>query len=250
MTPRSRRVAWIVAANVVVFAAGVTSGARWIRPSHARGPLPAGTAALDLRVPHAQASIVLDGDTDDPGWQANVARTGAFVTADGTTKARPHSEAKVAWGDGYLYLELYAADQDIHASHEVADGPVWESDSFHLVFSDGTLEHSFDLSPLGTLTDGEREAAAAAPGTSRPFDYRWSSGAHVSHELDGTPNDPQDEDEEWVLEVAVPLDAIGLQGKPGERVGLSMHRCDRLKSGERACGSWGEGARRGVLVLE
>jgi Carbohydrate family 9 binding domain-like len=245
----SPRVLLLVAANVVVFAVGAAFGARWVRPAHANGRLPTGASALELPVTHAQGSITLDGDTDDPGWQGAVARTGGFVDADGAL-ARPHTEAKVAWGDGYLYVELYAADQDIHASHEVADGPVWESDSFHLVFSDGTTEHSFDVSPLGTLTDGERKVAVAAPGSPRPFDYRWNSGAHVSHELDGTPDRSGDEDEEWVIEMAIPFDALGLAGQKGERIGLSMHRCDQLKSGQRSCGSWGEGDRRGVLVLE
>jgi hypothetical protein len=225
-----------------------------LRKEHARHRPPplSGANAIELRVPHAQGSIVLDGDTDDPGWQGDVARTGPFVTSagDGETAARPHTESKIAWGDGYLYVELYAADQDIRASHEVADGPVWESDSFHLVFDDGESEYSFDLTPLGTLTDGKRPAAVPTPGAPRPFDYRWNSGAHVSHELDGTPNAPGDEDEEWVLELAIPFDAIGLRGERGERIGLAMHRCDTLKSGARACGAWGEGARRGVIVLE
>ncbi len=236
-------------AAVLALGMGAAFGARSKRPVLPRAPLAAGVAALELHVPHAQGSIVLDGDTDDPGWQGDVARTGAFVDTDGAT-ARPHTESKLAWGDGYLYVELYAADQDIHANHEVADGPVWEGDSFHLVFSDGALEHSFDLSPLGTLTDGVRPAVAAAPGSPRPFDARWNSGAHVSHEIDGTPNAPADDDEEWVLEMAIPFDALGLEGKRGERIELAMHRCDTPKGGGRVCGSWGEGGRRGVLVLD
>ncbi len=241
MTRVSTRALWsFVAVGVVVLSAGVASGARWMHRSRAQGPLPTGAGALELRVRHAAGSITLDGDTDDPGWQGDVARTGAFVGPDGQTAARPHSEAKLAWGDGFLYVELYAADQDIRATHETADGPV---------FSDGTTEHSFDLSPLGTLTDGERKVATCA-GCAHPFDYRWTSGAHVSHELDGTPNQPSDHDEEWVLEMAIPFDALGLAGAPGERVGFAAHRCDTLASGERSCGSWGEGERKGVIVLE
>jgi len=249
---RRSKALWLpVTIGIVVLSAGVAFGAaHWMRPAHARGPLPSGANALELRVRHAAGSITLDGDTDDTGWQGDVARTGTFVGADGATEARPHSEAKVAWGDGYLYVELYAADQDIRAGHEVADGPVWESDSFHLVFSDGATEHSFDLSPLGTLTDGERRVGPRAPGAARPFDYRWNSGAHVSHEIDGTPNHPEDEDEEWVIEMAIPFEALGLTGAKGEHIDLSMRRCDTTKTGERSCGAWGEGERRGRLVLD
>ena len=245
---RSRRtLAGTVIGGAIVLVTGAAFAARLLRPHRTRAALP--VDALVLHVSHAQGSVVLDGDTDDPGWQGDVARTGAFLLEDGTA-ARPHSEAKVTWGDGYLYLELYAADQDIRAMHEVSDGPVWESDSFHVVLNDGFVEHSFDVSPLGTLTDGERRAGAAPTGSPRPFDYRWNSGAHLSHELDGTPNQPADEDEEWVIEMAIPFDAIGLVGERGESVALSMHRCDTLKSGTRSCGSWGEGPRPGALVLD
>jgi hypothetical protein len=243
---------FMVAAVLIV---SVLAIARWVRARSAeresrRALLPTGDRALELFVPHAQGAVVLDGDQDDPGWRGETGRTGAFVSSDGVTAARPYSQGRFVWGDGYLYVSLYAADQDIRARHETADGPVWLDDSFHMVFSDGSTEHSFDLSPLGTLTDGERKADAGPPGARRPFDYRWNSGAHVSHELDGTPNNPADEDEEWLIEMAIPFEALGMKGEPGERIGLQMKRCDVLKSGQRLCGTWGGDNQRGVLILK
>jgi hypothetical protein len=239
------------AAIVVVLGAGLVA-ARGLAPRDAHAAaagLPSGDEALELVVPHVVGDITLDGDTDDSGWRGPTGRTGAFVGADGQD-ARPHSEARFAWGDGHLYVELYAADEDIHASHETPDGPVWNGDAFQLVFSDGVNERAIDVSALGTLTDGTRPAHAKTPGAPRPFDYAWSSGAHVSHEIDGTPNDGADMDEEWVIEMAVPFDALGIAGRKGDRVALSIRRCDTLKSGQRSCGTWGQGEHRGVLVLD
>jgi len=68
--------------------------------------------------------------------------------------------------------------------------------------------------------------------------------------LDGTPNHPEDNDEEWVLEIAIPLESLGLNGAPGERIGLSMHRCDTTHRGKRVCGAWGETGPHDVLVLD
>ena len=51
------------------------------------------------------------------------------------------------------------------------------------------VEVVIEVSPKGVITDGIRR-----PGES--FDYSWSSGAHVSVELDGTVNKPDDMDEE------------------------------------------------------
>jgi hypothetical protein len=202
---------------------------------------------IELHVPHAKGSIVLDGDMDDPGWLRETARTNAFLGEDGVNPARPYSDARLAWGDGHLYVALYAADENILATQTKSDEPLWTEDSFHLTFSDGANERVFDVSPLGTLTDGTRSTNARP---AKPFDYAWQSGAHVSKELDGTPNNPTDDDEEWVIEMAIPFEALGLKGEPGERVGFSVRRCDTPKRSKRACGSWGAQASAGVLVLD
>ena len=234
ISPRALRLA---AAAGVTLAIGGFCGALFVATSHARQGWtpPLGATTLPLRVPHAAGNIALDGDMDDPGWLRETARTNAFVGADGVTPARPYSDARIVWGDGHLYLALYAADEDIRARQTEADSPLWVEDSFHVVFDDGTNERVFDVSPLGTLTDGTREARRH----SGAFDYAWQSGAHVSKELDGTLNDPSDDDEEWVIEMAIPFEALGLKGEKGEHIGFSVRRCDTPKKGTRVCGSWG-----------
>ncbi len=228
----------------VALAIGAFAGAR-IAASHAHAPTAsvAPAHAVRLLVPHVDGVITLDGDMDDTGWLHATARTGAFLASDGSN-ARPYSNARFVWGDGHLYAALYAADEDIRATRTDADAPLWLDDAFHLVFTDGASRKSLDLSPLGTLTD-----AIAHAGGDAPFDYGWSSGAHVSHELDGTVNDPSDEDEEWVLELAIPFESLGLEGKRGEQIPLTIRRCDTPKHARRVCGSW-NGDDGGVLVLD
>jgi hypothetical protein len=228
----------------------VALGARAIVRSRPRPPAAILTGSvLELHVPRARGGIVLNGDMDDPGWLNGCARTNAFLNPDGT-QVRPYSDARFVYADGILYVGLYAADEDIHAKLQGLDAPVWTEDSFHVVFNDGTTEHSFDLSPIGTLADGERRIGAEGPGGTHPFDYRWNSDAHVSYEMDGTPNKSSDNDEEWLIEMAIPLGALGLKGEKGERIGVSVRRCDTPHSGVRVCGSWGDGERRGVLVFD
>ena len=195
-------------------------------------------------MPHVHGSITLDGDTDDSGWRGPTARTGAFLGQDGVTPVHPHSEARIVWGDGFLYLNLYAADEDIRAVG-TADALSPAEDMFHLVFDDGTAQRIIDVNPLGTVAD-----ALGAAGAATPPDYSWNSHLHASHELDGTPNRSDDNDEEWVLELAIPLESLGLEGKAGQRVGLSMRRCDTPHDGARICGSWGESGGQKTLVLD
>lgn len=120
--------------------------------------------------------------------------------------ARPFSEARFVRGDGKLYALLYAADEDIRS----------DSDSFHLEFAG----RAFDVSPL-------------------------SSSVESAHDIDGTIDDAHDDDEEWVMEVAIPLATLGVGDTAGTRIPFFVKRCDTPRGSKRVCGESG-----GVLVLE
>ena len=232
---------------------GVVSLARdrgWRRGGTEAADLPRDGSWLELHVPRARGTLDIDGETAEPAWQVAIARTGAFVDQAGVA-AHPYSDMRLTWDGDNLYLLLYAADEDLEAHQETRDSPVWVEDDFHLFFGNGRDEWTLDVSPRGTLTDGRRAASLAnGYGGARPFDYGWSSGARLGVDIDGTVNDPSDDDEEWVVEMAIPLSSLGLAGHAGERLALHAHRCDTPKGGARSCGAWGEGRREGLLILD
>jgi hypothetical protein len=244
----------VLVGGALLVAAALGVGARQMTPRRAPVQAPAARASSEashaapvLHVPHMPGSITLDGDTDDPGWTQppGPARTGAFVLANGAV-ARPYSDTRLLWGDGHLYLSLYAADEDIETRTDQPDGPLWLDDSFRLTFVRGDVEYAIEVSPRAVVTDAVRRSGGA-------FDYSWSSGVHVSPELDGTINNPKDRDEEWVIEMALPFESLGLKGEAGERIGFSVKRCDTPKGLPRVCAAWGEAtadAPMGQLVLE
>jgi|HubBroStandDraft_6_1064221.scaffolds.fasta_scaffold265136_2 hypothetical protein len=198
-------------------------------------PLPAREAdRVVLRVPRTPGPIALDGDNDDPGWirAPGPARTGPFALASGAP-ARPYSDARLLWGDGCLYVLLYAADDDVQA----------REDAFLLRFSRGGFEYAIDVAADGALVDAARDAHGASDST-------WRSGAHVSREIDGTIDDARDDDEEWSIEMAVPLASLGLKGETGEALGFAVERFDASRERARPCGQWGEAGEGGRLVLE
>jgi len=159
------------------------------------------------------------------------------------TPARPFSEVRLVWGDGYLYLALYAADEDIETRTTERDGPIWLDDEFRVVFSREGVEYAIEVSPKAVITDSMRVGDGK-------WDYTWNSGAHASVEIDGSVNDPKNIDEEWAIEMAVPFESLGMKGEPGESVGMSVTRCDTPKRSARVCTGWGEGESRGRLVLK
>jgi hypothetical protein len=238
-------------AMIVIAGASIGSALQWVTAhahrSHSTphaSASPASSRAIDpqsLHVPLALGAISVDGDTDDPGWlNTPVARTGPLQTDKGID-ASPYSQIRLVWGEGYLYLALYAADEDIRATHAEHDSPVWLDDSYHLTFTTKAGVYAIDLSPLGTTSDALKMADGK-------WDSSWESGAHVSRELDGTMNRPDDNDEEWELEVAIPFDALGLRGVPGESFGFAASRCDTPHRSARTCASWGENEKRSLVL--
>jgi hypothetical protein len=200
---------------------------------------PAAPAGPILRVPHSTAAIELDGEIDDPLWRGELASTGVMPSVDG--QPMTDSTVRLAWKGDRLYVLLYAADSDIHATQTANDVPLWTEDSFRIAFTlpGDPRARVVTVSPLGTVTD------AFVRG--EDVDVSWSSGVKLGHDLDGTPNDPRDDDEEWVIEMAIPLASLGLQGKAGERIGFAARRCDAPKGAAKRCAAWGE--RGGELEL-
>jgi hypothetical protein len=244
----------VVGSLAVLMAAGGVLYRRHVRSSEAAARsaaalLSASVAHGDpvLRVPHIQGAILLDGDMDDPGWvqPPGPARTGPFTLENGDD-ARPYSNTRVVWGDGYLYLALYAADEDVEAHAEEPDSPLLGEDAFHVVFSQPGVEYAIDASARGVVTDSIRRHGGA-------WDPSWSSHAHVSRELDGTLNNPSNTDEEWAIEMAIPFESLGLKGERGETIGFTVSRCDTPKGMPRVCAGWGQGLRGrgpGRIVLQ
>jgi hypothetical protein len=171
---------------------------------------------IEVHVPRAAGAIDIDGELADPAWRGPVARSGAF-TANGI-EARPYSDARFARTGRELLVALYAADEDLRSA----------SDIFRVALRTADGEHVLEVSPAGLVARRASDVARVRAG----------------HEVDGTVDDASDEDEEWVVELAVPFDALGVTGRPGERVGISIERCDVLRprpgdAGGVRCSDWG-----------
>ncbi|HTB74259.1 MAG TPA: hypothetical protein VK762_13500 [Polyangiaceae bacterium] len=205
------------------------------------------SAGAELSVTHARSRIVPTGHFDVHVWGGAV-NTGTLLDKAGLG-AVPVSEARFLWGDDALYFFFYAGDLDLQAHATRHDGPVWNDDSVALTFpaADGT-RRIIQISVMGTVADGSCPADAAGLADPR-CDLGWESGVQVGTDFDGTVNHVGDRDEEWAVEAAIPLAAIGARGTAGTRVALSINRCEIAYDGRRACGSWGSPA-GGVLAFQ
>jgi hypothetical protein len=201
------------------------------RPRLGSRPAPSRDGSID--VPNVAEAPAIDGEFEDRAW-VDAFRTGSF-RRDGAP-ARPYSDARFAWREGTLFMTLYAADEDIHGAKAKHDEPLWTADSFSVSVETGGVTHRIDVSAGGVVTDGVW--------SNDRFDPSWESRAVVAVDRDGTIDDTSDEDEEWVVELALPLSSLGLEGRPGERLGVSIERCDSIGQPglgrRRACARWPE----------
>lgn len=194
---------------------------------------------VTLHVPRAAEPIHIDAEFDGKKvWEADSGHTGDLTDEHGNGMV-PFTEAKARWGNGNLYLMLYAGDLDIESR-----------DAFHLEIGGGDRIHILDVSVLGGLTEAVCDADAAFPAAPASCDRSWHSRATVAVDRDGTIDHLGDNDEEWVVEMAIPLAALGLdRAAPGTRLPFAIRRCD-IGAGAHACGSWGGGPPRGELILD
>jgi hypothetical protein len=189
-----------------------------------------------LHVPRVSGPIHINAETaGKTAWNADAGVTRNFKDAAGQGMV-PFTEAKARWGDGVLYLLLYAGDLDLEGRERKRDGAVEGDDAFHIEFGRGKVVRVVSISVLGTIAD----ALCTTSGAERRCDSSWKAGARVAVDRDGSLNKIGDNDEEWVIEMAIPFSKLGLKGAGvGTRVPFSIRRCDIGQDGPHACGSWG-----------
>lgn len=222
---------------VVLIAFAVAYRWRVIRSRRSRVP-PAGVVSVELvnkkrqevHVPRVTEPLKLDGELTEDSWHH--APVTKFLQADGT-QSRPYNDVRFLWSsDGILHVGLYASDLNIVTAGAGPDGPVWLGDAFHVVFlpppEKPGVERSFWVGPTAqgaVLAEGE-------PGADGGWSYVSQSASRAAIDMDeGTVDNNQDRDEEWVVELDIPLASLGLKPEAGQRIDMVATRCDVDKRG-------------------
>jgi len=150
-------------------------------------------------IPHTTVPIRVDGEWSEHDWP-NLALRRQFYGDDGRL-SRPSSEVRMLRDDANLYVGLYAADDDIES----------KTDAFRFVVGDFAVR----VDPLGRI------------------DPAWP-GVAVGVDKDGTVDDDKNRDEEWLLEIAVPLALL-----PHGTTTVAASRCDTpRRTTQVLCGAW------------
>ncbi|MDB4988395.1 MAG: hypothetical protein JWN04_3573 [Myxococcaceae bacterium] len=174
-------------------------------------------------------------------WDSDSGGTGVFRDPRGDGMV-PYSEARVRWDQDHLYLWLYAGDLDLQARTRKRDGDLRGDDAFHVEIAGPDSRYVIEVSLLGTVYDAAcpRALAPSDPLPRRACQANWQSKAQVAVDRDGSLNRIHDNDEEWLVELSLPLASVGLANAAGgSRIPFSVRRCEVGFDGRHACGGWG-----------
>lgn len=183
-----------------------------------------------LTVDYTTSAINIDGKLDDAAW----AKAKPIAIAFEGAKANPAAAAtaRVLWDQRYLYIGFSVPDNNIIAPDLPRDGPVYMYDCVEVFLCPDTRFRTYwelNVSPTSGLFDN----------LMYKYPDRWGDDAHpdetmeglqIGHVFDGTPNNENDRDNGYSIELAIPfnqLPGFARGGRAGDHLNLMLARVEK-----------------------
>lgn len=160
--------------------------------------------------PRTTVPPLIDGLLDDAAWRA-APWTDPFVDIRGEGWPPPAwtTRARIAWDDSSLYIAAELEESHLWATLADRDAILYREHDFEVFIDpdgDALDYYELEINALGTEFD------LFLP---RPYNRKgkanvaWDmEGLRTAVALDGTLNDPSDEDRGWTVEIAIPWSAL------------------------------------------
>ena len=152
--------------------------------------------------------INIDGKDDELAW-SNAIYTDDFIDIEGDKIPRQKTNVKMLWDDKFLYVFAKLYENHIWGDITKRDEVIYYNNDFEVfinpnddVFSYGEIE----INALGTEWDLFLNRPYRLKGKA---DSSWDiNGLKSAVYINGTLNDPNDLDDYWTVEIAIPLKEI------------------------------------------
>lgn len=155
--------------------------------------------------------MVIDGRLDEAAWK-QAPWSDHFVDIEGLLRLPPRlrTRVKMLWDDRALYIAAELEEPDVWGTLKRHDSVIFYDNDFEIFLDPDGDNHrygEFEMNALNTGWD-----------LFLPKPYKDGGGANDAWEIrgietavfvDGSLNDPRDEDRGWFLEVAIPWSALG-----------------------------------------
>lgn len=253
---------WSAFATVVLLVASsassqVLEGVRYSRPG-AEADAGAGVERPSHALP--RTAPVMDGNLGDACWRHEKAYLGAFRLGLSPTPAAHSREAWACYDAENLYFAIKLQREpgvELRTLIKEDDDPqIWEDDEVEIFldpFGSGTTYYQIILNSIGAVYDAFHSLSVvpdpkgAGPTDTmleRTTDGGWSCEAQREIAI---------HDDYWTIELALPLDSVGLAGAPaGHQVRFNVTSAD-WDTGEYTClapvSDWHDPQQFGALTL-
>jgi len=195
-------------------------------------------------------AIKVDGKLDDAAWkQADVANN--FKGTRNLQPSKLHTKAMLLWDSKHLYVGFHCDDSDVIATIDKPDGDYWREDTAEVFLDpdgDGMTYLEFEASPRGHLYDGaiaDYRPEIDWPADLEHLDIEGSSARYrvrdskLAVHVDGTLNNPKDEDRGWTCEYAISFadiargtDMRGARPEAGDRWRVGLFHINNRQHGD------------------
>lgn len=206
----------VVALCAAILASGARGGGAQQRPEPDLERLP--FAPRQLVVYRASGPLTVDGKLDEPSWKAAV-WTESFVDIAGDRAPQPRfsTRATMLWDDDYFYVAADLQEPHLWATLTARDSVIFQDNDFEVfVDPDGDTHDYFEveINALATVWDLMLVQPYRDGG---PAIHAWDiAGFKAAVNLRGTLNRPDDRDDGWSVEMAIPWTILA-EGAPGRR---------------------------------
>jgi hypothetical protein len=158
----------------------------------------------------ATSPIKIDGHIDDAAWSA-AEWSSAFVDISGEDHPAPRfrTRMKMLWDDDFLYIAAELQEPHVWATLTAHDSVIFRDNDFEVFLNPtgDTLNYfEFEINALNTGWDLFLNKPYNKGGKA---DNSWEMPGYKSAiAIDGTINDPRDQDKGWSVELALPWSAF------------------------------------------
>ncbi len=233
------RIARSRAATLTLLLAGTLGGAVWLLP-HPSEVVQAAAEEPTLAAPpgyvcyRAATPPVLDGKLDDDAWRA-APWSEAFTDIEGERRPAPRhrTRVKMLWDDKCLYIGAELEEPHVWATLTRHDSVIFHDNDFEVFLDpdgDSHLYAELELNARNTTWDLLLPRPYKDGG--RAIDAWEITGLRTAVHVDGTVNDPSDQDRGWSVEIAWPwqglkeLTAVPVPPHDGDRWRINFSRVE------------------------
>lgn len=155
---------------------------------------------------HVEQPLRIDGRLDETVWQS-ADWTAEFMDIEGARKPRPRfrTRAKMLWDDTYFYVAAQLQEPHVWGTLKDHDSVIFHDNDFEVFIDPNGDNHEYyelELNALNTTWDLFLPKPYKDGGRA---DNGWEiPGLKTAIHVQGTLNDPGDEDLGWSVEIAIP----------------------------------------------